>query len=150
MRYSHQKIVGLAASLVALDQTAKYFTRVYPDATAYIWKPWLGLEYLRNTGIAFGLSLPQSIVIFLTPFIILALCLYAIKQTDTRHQFALILIVCGAVSNFIDRILWSATIDYIRVFTAVINLADIYIALGIIALFYFYACQNSLGRSTRA
>ena len=38
--------------------------------------------------------------------------------------------------HFIDRILFSATIDYLRIFTGVINIADILIVLGAFGLFF--------------
>lgn len=43
-------------------------------------------------------------------------------------------ILDGTLSNLIDRILYHHTIDYWRVFTAVINLADILIVVGFILL----------------
>jgi lipoprotein signal peptidase len=42
------------------------------------------------------------------------------------------LIVAGAISNFVDRVLWGATIDYLRVLTGVINLADCVIVVGVV------------------
>lgn len=130
-------LASLGGFFVLLDQVAKFIARVHPWASIYIWHPWLGWEYLRNTGIAFSLPIPQSIVIFFTPLIILALCLSILKERrDKLYSLALILITSGAVSNFIDRVLWAATIDYIRIFTGVINLADMMIAGGLILLFF--------------
>ena len=132
-------LASLGGFFVLLDQVAKFIARVHPWARIYIWRPWLGWEYLRNTGIAFSLPIPQSIVIFFTPLIILALCMSILKERrDELYSLALILITSGAVSNFIDRVLWAATIDYIRIFTGVINLADMMIAGGLILLFFLH------------
>ena len=74
------------------------------------------------------------------------LIIWAVKQVsrntyhvthNTEHEarntclLSLILIISGALSNFIDRILFGATIDYIRIFTGVINLADVMIVVGL-------------------
>jgi len=40
----------------------------------------------------------------------------------------------GALSNLIDRVLFSITIDYLRIFTSVINIADIMIVAGVVLL----------------
>jgi len=47
------------------------------------------------------------------------------------YHISLGLILFGALSNYIDRVLFGATIDYIRLFTAVINLADVMIVGGV-------------------
>lgn len=48
--------------------------------------------------------------------------------------YALAFIASGAISNLIDRIVYSATIDYIRILGSVINMADILIILGVLLL----------------
>ena len=115
-----------------LDQLLKHFAKTNPESTFYLWKPWLGWEYMENLGIAFGLPLYANITIILTPIIILGL-IYYWRKNKTRNclsRLAVNLIFFGAVSNFIDRIVYGATIDYWRLFTVVINLADVMIVVG--------------------
>jgi signal peptidase II len=126
-------LVSLISGLFLLvDQVLKYFARTNPDFTSYLWKPWLGWEYFPNNGIAFSLPFPNTLLIILTPLIILALFIFLTKQKTPSSYFifGIILIIGGAVSNLIDRILFTATIDYLRILTGVINLADVMIVVG--------------------
>lgn len=50
--------------------------------------------------------------------------------------FAFYLIIAGAISNYIDRVFFAVTIDYLRVLTSVINLADVMIVGGVILLIW--------------
>ena len=113
------------------DQILKYLARINPDFTYYMWKPWLGWELFLNNGIAFSLPFPNLLIILITPVLLLLLIAWARdKKRSQLFYFGVSLIVAGAVSNFVDRVLWGATIDYLRVLTGVINLADVGIVVG--------------------
>jgi lipoprotein signal peptidase len=113
------------------DQILKHFARVNPDFAYYIWKPWLGWELFLNDGIAFSLPFPNWLIILITPILLLLLIAWAKeKKRNKLFYFGVALIISGAVSNFVDRVLWGATIDYLRVLTGVINLADVGIVVG--------------------
>lgn len=47
---------------------------------------------------------------------------------------SLCLIILGALSNYFDRLFYGLTIDYIRIFTGVINLADLMIIVGVVLI----------------
>lgn len=115
-----------------LDQILKYLARTNPDFTFYFWKPMLGWEYFANTGIAFSIPVPNWLVILITPIILILFVSLILKAKKKSNLFylALLLIIMGAISNFIDRILFSATIDYLRILTGIINLADVMIVVG--------------------
>ncbi len=120
--------------LVSLDQILKYLARTTPHTQVYLIKDWLGWEYFENTGIALSLPLPQWVVLFSTP-IILVLVIYLLHTTSSlRAQTGFTLILLGALSNYIDRLLFQKTIDYIRIVTGIINIADILIVIGILYL----------------
>lgn len=128
----------LGGFFLFVDQILKWLARSSPDFEYYFAGKWLGWEYLVNPGIAFSLPFPNWLLVLITPLIIFGLIVWAIKhsthnmehRTWNTYLLSLILIISGAMSNFIDRILFSATIDYIRVFTGVINLADVMIMAG--------------------
>jgi len=115
-----------------IDQLLKYLARTNPNFTYYLWKPWLGWEYFSNTGIAFSLPFPNILLIIFTPLIILALFIFLTKQKQSSVLFTLgtTLIIAGAISNLIDRMIFAVTIDYLRVLTGIINLADVMIVMG--------------------
>ncbi len=120
---------------IVLDQVLKYTARHHPEYTYYILDRILGWEYFENPGIAFGIPVPHTIVIPLTIGIIATGLWYAQKYTHTRTQYlALTLIIAGACSNLIDRILFGITIDYMRIVTSIINLADLMVIGGVLLL----------------
>ncbi|MBI5222008.1 MAG: signal peptidase II [Candidatus Magasanikbacteria bacterium] len=121
-----------------VDQVLKWLARSNPDFEYYVVGKWLGWEYMANSGIAFSLPFPNWLLVLITPLIIFGLVIWAIRHisrntyhiTHITYHISLILVISGALSNFIDRILFSATIDYLRVLTGVINLADVAIVVG--------------------
>ncbi len=120
-----------------LDQLLKFIARSDQTTAYYLVEPWIGWEYFENTGIAFSLPLPETIVLLITPIILFGVFVYwNKKETKTPlFTFSINLIIFGALSNFLDRMLFGYTIDYIRIFTGIINVADIIIVLGILLLF---------------
>ena len=138
----------LSGFLFGLDQILKYVARTNPEWIGYIWRPWIGWEYFANTGIAFSIPVPNWLVIGITPILILLL-LFWFKKLFAHvspfgpaqgklnvYHLSLSLILFGALSNYIDRVLFGATIDYIRLFTGVINLADEMIVGGVLLLIF--------------
>lgn len=119
--------------LFCVDQIAKYIAHTHQVFRWYIIQPWLGWEYFENTGIAFSLPFPQLVLIGITPLILL--WFFIVLRKHIKKQpillFSLSLIFLGATSNLIDRMLFGITIDYIRIATAILNIADIMIATGV-------------------
>lgn len=103
---------------------------------AVAWEPFL------NKGIAFGIELPVPLVVVVTMAIIAAvlyLVYYHLKISPRSARktvfYGLALIITGAVSNLVDRVYYGATIDYLRIFLSVINLADCCIVVGFVIYF---------------
>lgn len=119
------------------DQLLKFFARTNIIKTR-IFANFFGWEYFENTGIAFSLPFSIPILIIITPIIILYLLYYLNKKTkkDLAASWGVALIITGALSNFIDRLLFGFTVDYLKIFTAVINIADVMISVGIMLLVY--------------
>lgn len=126
----------LSGFFLLCDQLFKYIAYTHPTIKLYLIKPWFGWEYFENIGIAFGLPLPQYIIRIITPLILIFLLYFLYKNTHKSFLYILgyWLIVGGAISNFIDRLLFSVTIDYIRIIISVINIADIMIVVGTLSL----------------
>ena len=107
--------------------------------------PSFNLTFIVNYGFAFGFlnnpSLNQIIVI-LVIFSIIAYFLYLlIKTQDQFFRFSLILVLSGAVGNFIDRVLHGFVIDFIDIYLGsyhwpAFNLADSSITLGFILIMF--------------
>ena len=107
--------------------------------------PFFNLTFIVNYGFAFGFlnnpSLNQIIVI-LVIFSIISYFLYLlIKTQDHFFRISLILVLSGAVGNFIDRILHGFVIDFIDVYFGsyhwpAFNLADSSITLGFMLIMF--------------
>lgn len=124
-------LATLSGLFLLLDQGLKFLARTNQGFQWTVFDGWLGWEYLANPGVAFGLPIPNTIILFITPLILLGLfTLYGKKKRSPWYSAGLFLIVFGAVSNYIDRILFGVTIDYLRFFTSIINIADVMIVLG--------------------
>jgi len=132
LRKSHLMPLLTGGFFFCLDQILKFIAHGKPSTAVYLVKPWLGWEYLANPGIAFSFPFPNAVLIIGTPLILIGLFVYIgkIGQRSIYQVFGASFIFFGAISNLIDRILFGITIDYFRVFTAVLNIADIMIVLG--------------------
>ena len=125
--------------VILLDQTAKWWAFTHPLVSGYLIKPWLGWELFLNPGVAFSLPLPNWLLIITTPFLLAWLIFYTVKKYEspkaTLYEITgLVFIISGALSNYIDRVIKAVTVDYLRIFYSVINLADIVIVLGLILI----------------
>ncbi|TSC96192.1 MAG: signal peptidase II [Parcubacteria group bacterium Athens1014_10] len=96
----------------------------------------------KNPYLAFSLPFPKDILIILIIIIIFVLILFLIKSYQRRNVyqiFSLTLIILGAFSNLMDRLVYGYVIDYINVpFFTVFNLADAMIVVGIAVIVYKY------------
>ena len=107
--------------------------------------PFFNLTFIVNYGFAFGFlnnpSLNQIIVILVIFSIIAYFLFLLIKTQDQFFRFSLILVLSGAVGNFIDRVLHGFVIDFIDIYLGsyhwpAFNLADSSITLGFILIMF--------------
>lgn len=93
----------------------------------------LGLELSRNPGIALGIRLPdpwQQRVIFAAIILVAIAAFY--YQESKEKAFAFGLILGGAVSNIIDRMLDGSVTDYVVIGSyPSFNMADAAICIGV-------------------
>ena len=126
-------IVNLAALLLfAIDRWLKNFFINNPD---YDWGCLsFKFNFIRNTGVAWGIKLSESLIIIFSLSIILIIFFYLLKKyyhKEKENTFILTILLLGAVSNIIDRFLYGGVIDYLDLnFWPVFNLADIMITFG--------------------
>lgn len=129
--------IFLCGFLVLLDQYLKYLARLAPQKTSYLLTPWFGWEYFENPGIAFSLPFPAILTLVFTFAIILTLLTLFPKIHGgemNKYKKCVAIITAGAISNFVDRVLFGATTDYLRLATGVFNIADILIIVGGVCL----------------
>tara|TARA_B100000767_G_scaffold63699_1_gene59783 strand:+ start:768 stop:1265 length:498 start_codon:yes stop_codon:yes gene_type:complete len=118
---------------------------------------YLNLYLIWNKGIAFGLfSFEQNFIYHSVSFIILIIIIvliFMIIKSDGFKKYSLISILGGAISNFFDRIYYSAVPDFIDLHYGdfhwfIFNVADIFITVGVICLIldelFFYKKNNEI------
>jgi len=136
----------LSGFFFCLDQGLKYIAHSQQAFSWYIVKPWLGWEYFANPGIAFSVPFPNAALVIGTPLVLVGLLVYMgrHKSPSTLQVYGAMLIFLGAISNLIDRMLFQITIDYIRVITSVMNIADIMIIVGTLFIIFGNRSQKAL------
>lgn len=124
------KIAIVTIFLIFLDQFTKRLVLEFD------------FPYTQNTGIAFGIPIPQTALIIITLILIAAIIYVAKKELNLKTALARTatsLILAGAFSNLLDRIARGFVIDFIAIWKwPSFNLADTYIVVGILLIITFY------------
>lgn len=133
--------VALAAFL--LDQFVKFLIRskFMLHETLPVYGNIFHVTYVKNYGAALGFMKGKNEFLIFSAFIsILMLFTYSqrIRMNETFYRISLGLLLGGALGNLCDRVCLGYVIDYfdLRFFPAIFNLADLFIDVGVIYLFY--------------
>ena len=139
-------------ALVLLDQKLKAYAVAELKGTAgsSLIPGVLGLEYLENHGMAFGLLQNARwffIVITILVFLVFALAYLAVpeKKRFLPLSAGIVFMTAGAVGNFIDRVRLGYVVDYLKlefITFPVFNLADCYltwiaVVMALLLLFFY-------------
>jgi len=130
-------IILLLLLLFIIDRASKYFAlnKLYEKGVYFF--EYFQLQLQTNSGIAFGIYLPKLLIIILINIIILFIFFYflkSIKKEEYSNTFLLGLIIIGAISNLLDRIIYKEVIDFVQIsIFPIFNLADVYISVGVIS-----------------
>ena len=142
--------LGIAALIVIIDQLHKaWMLGVYDIQSKgrVAVTPFLDLIFVKNTGVSYGLFLQNTRhgQWVLAGFAALAVCAMAVwlaRGVTTRLVAASLgLIMGGAVSNAIDRLMLGGVADFFSLhalgfYWYVFNIADVAIVAGVIGLLY--------------
>lgn len=163
MQISKKKIFQLFSGIfvillcIGLDQFTKYLAVFHLKGKPSI--PILPgifeLFYLENHGAAFGILQGQkSFLIAVTAATMILLIYILIRIPENKHYFyirlILLLLISGAIGNFIDRCLYDYVIDffYFRLIDfPIFNVADIFVstaAVLLVLLFCFYYKEEDI------
>ncbi len=123
-------------ALFIIDRITKYISLNELSKKGVYFFNFFGLEHQINSGIAFSIKIPYFMILSTTLIIIFFLIYIAIKKIQQKEyikSFLFSLIIIGAMSNLIDRLLYGGVIDFIKIWNfPVFNLADAYITISII------------------
>jgi signal peptidase II len=142
--------LGLAVTTVGLDQVHKWWMLTAFDIQSkgrVAVLPFLDLEFVKNTGVSYGLFLQNTRQgqWILASFAGLAVCAMAVwlarGVTNKLVAASVGLIMGGAASNAVDRLSLGGVADFFLLhaygfYWYVFNLADVAIVAGVIGLVY--------------
>ncbi len=134
------KIISVVsiAVLTAIDQIIKFFVErdLQPVGAASFIDGFIGWQYVRNTGAAFGSFSNNTALLSVFTGVVIVAGLVLILTGKIKSKFLLVcavMIIAGGTGNLIDRIMLGYVIDYIEVQFmnfAVFNFADILVTCG--------------------
>ena len=143
MVISRNRSYLLLVLVIVIDQLAKLAIRqsLALNESEVLIPEFLSLTYSTNTGAIFGMLRGMNTLLILVGlFIVIWLIYYVYAETkseNTSYFFALI--IGGAISNLIDRIVYGSVIDFINFyFWPIFNIADSAITVGVIAIVIYY------------
>lgn len=121
------------AVLTAVDQIIKFFVErdLQPVGEKAFIDGFLGWQYVRNTGAAFGSFSNNTTLLSIVTAVILAVGIVLLLAGKIKNKFykvCAVMLISGGLGNLIDRVFRGFVVDYIEVqFVnfAVFNFADI-------------------------
>ena len=130
--------------LLIIDQTTKALIvnrfDLYESISVI---PFFNLTFVVNYGFAFGFLNSPSLNQIIVSVIILSIIIYflylLIKTQDRVFKICLVLILSGALGNFVDRIFRGYVVDFIDIYVfnyhwPAFNIADSCISVGFVIL----------------
>lgn len=138
-------IIILSGLFLLTDQILKW-QAIHHWTQSNLIFPYFGWQVFLNPGVAFSLPLSNSLTILITlPMI--GLIGYLFYKELNKQPFAPKLflawsmLLAGAISNLLDRIIYHQVVDYFLLGTALINISDTLILGGL--LIYLLNLQSN-------
>ena len=129
------------------DQLSKALVFAFHVKNLSIIPGFLGIDEVLNDGMAYGMlgdkpwAMPVFIAVTAVAMIVFLVLLVRVKPKKRFLRVALALILCGALGNFIDRVVLQSVRDFIALSVGNIsllnftcNVADIAITVGAVML----------------
>ena len=120
------KYYGLAAIVILIDQWTKWLIvkNMELGERISVWDPWFGILSHRNRGAAWGMLEGQMWLFTIITIAVIAGIIY-FYHTEAKgkpmYQVSLMLLLGGAIGNFIDRLFRGEVVDFVDTFIPVIN-----------------------------
>ena len=142
------KYYGIAAFIILLDQWTKWLVvkTMNLGERLILWDPWLALLSHRNRGAAWGMLQGQMwIFMIVTLVVIVGVIYFYHKEAKGKplFQVSLMLLLGGAIGNFIDRLFRGEVVDFADVLIPIINyefpifnVADAALTISVIMLIF--------------
>lgn len=143
--------------LVFIDQFTKFLakTNLMNKDPITIIKGVFELQYLENTGAAFGMLQDRILLFVIITVVTVIAILYLYSRIPYEKHFTplryiLIFIMAGAIGNCIDRVVNQYVIDFLYIKSIdfpIFNIADCYVSISavlLVLLLLFYYKEDDL------
>lgn len=120
------KYYGIAVIVVLLDQWTKWLVVKNMEIAdrIVVWDPWFAILSHRNQGAAWGILQGRMWFFTIVTLIVVAGIIYYFHKEakgKTLYAVSLMILLGGALGNFIDRIFRGEVVDFIDVLIPIIN-----------------------------
>lgn len=117
---------AIAALIVGLDQLTKWLVVKNMELGEHIsvLDPYISLLSHRNRGAAWGMLEGKMWLFFIVTIVVVAAIIYFFHTEGKKDRLlgvSLMLLLGGAIGNFIDRLVRGEVVDFISVLIPVIN-----------------------------
>ena len=116
MKKKVTKIVFTIILLILLDQGIKFYIQI---ANPNIDFSFVKINYVQNTGGAFGIASDNTITVIVSNLIVLGIIIkFMVSQfekIDKVTKFMLCIVLAGGISNLLDRFCRGFVVDYIGI-----------------------------------
>lgn len=131
--------------LVVLDQWTKYLTVIHIPLheKMTVIPNVLSLTYYQNTGAAWNILEGQMVFFYIVTILVVSVLFYLLKRESGRNSlisWLLVLMIAGALGNFIDRLFHQYVIDMIQlefIHFPIFNLADTFLTIGALGILVY-------------
>ena len=136
MESRHLRFWAIAVTVFLLDRITKFVViKMIPLGASIDLLPFLSFTHIVNTGTAFGLFKNAHMFFMMFALAVSAFIIVEHQSFKKNTQMIAALVLGGALGNVVDRALYGAVIDFIRVpFWPAFNIADSAITIAIILL----------------
>lgn len=138
---------AIAAALVIMDQWTKWLVVKHMEVgeRVAVWDPYLAILSHRNSGAAWGMLQGQMWLFYIVTIVVVAGILYYFhkhgQEGGVGFRVSLMMLLGGALGNFIDRLRMGEVVDFVDVLIPVINydfpifnVADAALTIGVVLL----------------
>ena len=149
---------ALAGLVVLLDQITKWLVvkNMQLGEHISIIDPYFSFLSHRNRGAAWGMLEGQMWLFYIVTVIVIAGIMYYFHKEAKGYRLfsiSLMLILGGAIGNFIDRLAWGEVVDFISVLIPIIkydfpifNIADAALSIGVVLLIIHVVIDEKMNK----
>lgn len=144
----------IALFVIVLDQVTKWFVvdNMELGQEVSVFDPYLSIYSHRNRGAAWGILQDQFwLFTIITVVVVVGIIYFYHKEAKRKPllQASLMMLLGGAIGNFIDRVLRGEVVDFVSVLIPginyqfpIFNIADAALTLGVIMLIIYILFED--------